>query len=70
MRARPGDDLVSEFAIDVVKIGASSVRLEAGIALPALLARFPSLPVDAARDEMRFRGAFVTRGLLGRPVRW
>jgi hypothetical protein len=26
----------------VVKIGASSVRLEAGIALPALLARFPS----------------------------
>jgi cytochrome P450 len=53
----------------VVKIGASTVRLEAGIALPALLARFPSPSLDAPRDELPFRGAFMTRGLLGRRLR-
>ena len=51
-------------------VGAALGRLEGSIALPALLARFPSLSLDAPRNELRFRGAFMTRGLFGLPVRW
>jgi cytochrome P450 len=51
-------------------VGAALGRLEGSIAVPALLARFPNLSLDAPRNELRFRGAFMTRGLLGLPVRW
>lgn len=51
-------------------VGAALGRLEGSIALPALLARFPNLSLDAPRNELRFRGAFMTRGLFGLPVRW
>jgi cytochrome P450 len=51
-------------------VGAALGGLEVGIALPALLARFPSLSLGASRDELCFRGAFMTRGLLGLPVHW
>lgn len=51
-------------------VGAALGRLEAGIALPALLARFPALSLGVPRDELRFRSAFMTRGLLQLPVRW
>jgi cytochrome P450 len=51
-------------------VGAALGRLEVGIALPALLAHFPALSLDVPRDELRFRSAFMTRGLLRLPVRW
>jgi len=51
-------------------VGAALGRLEGSIAVPALLARFPALSLDAPRKELGFRGAFMTRGLLGLPVRW
>jgi cytochrome P450 len=51
-------------------VGAALGRLEVGIALPALLARFPALSLGVSRDELRFRSAFMTRGLLQLPVRW
>lgn len=51
-------------------VGAALGRLEAGIALPALLARFPALSLGVPRDELRFRSAFMTRGLPRLPVRW
>jgi cytochrome P450 len=51
-------------------VGAALGRLEVGIALPALLARFPALSLDVPRDGLRFRSAFMTRGLLRLPVRW
>jgi cytochrome P450 len=51
-------------------VGAALGRMEASIALPALLARFPSLALGAPRDELRFRSAFMTRGLLRLPVQW
>jgi cytochrome P450 len=51
-------------------VGAALGRLEASIALPALLARFPDLSLGVPRDELRFRSAFMTRGLLQLPVQW
>jgi len=51
-------------------VGAALGRLEGSIALPPLLTRFPNLSLDAPRNELRFRGAFMTRGLFGLPVRW
>jgi 2-hydroxy-5-methyl-1-naphthoate 7-hydroxylase len=51
-------------------VGAALGRLEGSVAVPALLARFPSLSLDAPRNELRFRGPLMTRGLLGPPVRW
>src|ERR1700757_1618693 len=51
-------------------VGAALGRLEGSIAIPALLARLPALSLDAPRKELGFRGAFMTRGLLGLPVRW
>jgi cytochrome P450 len=51
-------------------VGAALGRLEASIALPALLDRFPALALGAPRDELRFRSAFMTRGLLQLPVRF
>jgi cytochrome P450 len=51
-------------------VGAALGRLEVGIALPALLADFPTLSLGVHREELRFRSAFMTRGLLELPVRW
>jgi cytochrome P450 len=51
-------------------VGAALGRLEVGIALPALLAHFPSLSLGVPRDQLRFRSAFMTRGLRQLPVQW
>ena len=51
-------------------VGAALGRLEGRIALPALLARFPGLSLGVPRDELPYKGAFMTRGLTGLPVRW
>jgi cytochrome P450 len=51
-------------------VGAALGRLEVGIALPALLDSFPTLSLGVHRAELRFRSAFMTRGLLELPVRW
>ena len=48
-------------------IGAALARMEGEIALPALLARFPSLELTGG--EPRWRPSFTLRGLLQLPLR-
>jgi cytochrome P450 len=48
-------------------LGAALARLEADVALPALLARWPRLRLDG---RPRWRPTFVLRGLATLPVRW
>ena len=48
-------------------LGAALARLEADVALPALLTRWPRLRLDG---RPRWRPTFVLRGLARLPVRW
>ncbi|MEU8714015.1 cytochrome P450 [Streptomyces sp. NPDC048663] len=51
-------------------IGAPLARLEAEIALTALLERLPGLALDVPVDALRHRPSMRTRGLLALPVRF
>ncbi|MGW0394697.1 cytochrome P450 [Streptomyces sp. NPDC003042] len=50
-------------------MGAALARLEGGIAIPALLQRFPGLCLDTPRDELRFIDSWAIRRLAALPVR-
>lgn len=49
-------------------VGAPLSRLEAQIALPALIERFPNLRLSAPVDQLEWRGNAILRGLLALPV--
>lgn len=49
-------------------IGAPLARLEGQIAINTLLQRMPNLRLNVAPDQIRWRGAFVLRGLEALPV--
>ncbi|MGW7491225.1 cytochrome P450 family protein [Streptomyces sp. NPDC054786] len=51
-------------------LGAPLARMEAVIALDALLSRFPGLRLDVPRGELRHRRALRARGLISLPVAW
>ncbi|MER7987025.1 cytochrome P450 [Streptomyces noursei] len=51
-------------------LGAPLARLEAEIAIGALISRFPELRLDVARDEVRHRRTIRARGLISLPVAW
>ncbi len=51
-------------------LGAPLARLETGIALTELLARFPGLALDADPAELRWRPSMRARGLVALPVRF
>lgn len=49
-------------------LGAPLARLEGQIAINTLLRRFPNLRLSVPADQLRWRGAFVLRGLEALPV--
>lgn len=49
-------------------LGAPLSRLEAGVALPALLRRVPDLRLAVPEDALRWRGGMVLRGVESLPV--
>jgi hypothetical protein len=49
-------------------LGAPLARLEGQIAISTLLQRLPNLHLSVAPDQLRWRGAFVLRGLEALPV--
>jgi len=49
-------------------LGAPLARLEGQIAISALVQRMPNLQLSVAPDQLRWRGAFVLRGLEALPV--
>ncbi len=49
-------------------LGASLARLEGQIAISTLVQRMPNLRLSIAPDQLRWRGAFVLRGLEALPV--
>lgn len=49
-------------------LGAPLARLEGQIALPSLIARFPSIRLAAPPDELTWRLTGITRGLTSLPV--
>ncbi|MFD3436364.1 cytochrome P450 [Streptomyces sp. NPDC058685] len=51
-------------------LGAPLARLETGVALSALLERFPRLALDTAESELRRRPSARARGLISLPVRF
>jgi cytochrome P450 len=51
-------------------LGAALARLEADVALRALLARFPGLDLAVAPEEIQWRPPLTTRGPVGLPVTW
>ncbi len=51
-------------------LGAPLARLEAEIALATLLRRLPSLRLDVAPDELRWRPVPLFRSLVALPVAW
>jgi cytochrome P450 len=51
-------------------LGAPLARLEAQIALPALLARFPTLALAAEPTALTWRHSLMLRGMHALPVRW
>ncbi|MER5863463.1 cytochrome P450 [Kitasatospora sp. NPDC002040] len=51
-------------------LGAPLARMETGIALTALLRRFPGLALDLPAGELRRRPSLRARGLLSLPVRY
>ena len=51
-------------------LGAALARLEAEVALRALLARFPSLDLAVAPEEIEWRPPLSTRGPVSLPVTW
>ncbi len=50
-------------------LGAPLARLEAGVAIPAVLDRLPGLELDPAA-ELSWAPVLLSRGLTGLPVRW
>lgn len=50
-------------------LGASLARLESRIAFAKLLRRFPGLQLSVPRHQLRWRSAFVLRGLESLPVK-
>ncbi|QKV91049.1 cytochrome P450 [Streptomyces sp. NA02950] len=51
-------------------LGAPLARMEAEVALEALLRRFPGLRLDVSKEELRWRPSIRTRGLISLPVAW
>lgn len=51
-------------------LGAALSRLEGQIAFSTLVQRLPNLRLSVAPDQLRWRGAFVLRGLEALPVRF
>lgn len=51
-------------------LGAPLARLEGRVALGTLLSRLPDLQLDAAPEELRWRGGLIMRGLRTLPVRF
>ncbi|MFF9901169.1 cytochrome P450 [Streptomyces longispororuber] len=51
-------------------LGAPLARLEGRTALATLLRRLPDLQLDAAPEELRWRGGLIMRGLRTLPVRF
>ncbi|WP_043267933.1 cytochrome P450 [Streptomyces sp. CT34] len=51
-------------------LGAPLARMEAEIAIGALISRFPGLRLDVPRGELRHRRALRARGLISLPVAW
>ena len=51
-------------------LGAPLARMETGIALAALLDRFPALALDVSPDGPRWRPSMRARGLVALPVRY
>ncbi|MYT34231.1 MULTISPECIES: cytochrome P450 [unclassified Streptomyces] len=51
-------------------LGAPLARMEAEIAIGALISRFPGLRLDVPRDEVRHRRTIRARGLISLPVAW
>ncbi|MER6049678.1 cytochrome P450 [Streptomyces sp. NPDC001793] len=51
-------------------LGAPLARMEAEIAIGALISRFPGLRLDVPRDEVRYRRTIRARGLISLPVAW
>ncbi len=49
-------------------LGASLARLEGQIAISTLVQRMPNLRLSIAPDQLRWRGAFILRGLEALPV--
>lgn len=49
-------------------LGASLARLEGQIAISSLIQRMPNLRLNIGRDQLRWRGTFVLRGLETLPV--
>jgi len=49
-------------------VGAPLSRLEGQIAIPALIERFPNLTLSVTKDQLRWRGNVVLRGLEALPV--
>ncbi|MFB6435973.1 cytochrome P450 [Streptomyces sp. NPDC056411] len=50
-------------------VGAPLARMEAGIALPALFARFPDLELGVAAEELEPSSGFISSGLRSLPIR-
>ena len=51
-------------------LGAPLARMEIGVALPALLRRFPDLALAVPFDDVEFRSASVVYGLRALPATW
>jgi len=51
-------------------VGAPLARLEGQIAIRTLIGRMPDLRLNAAPDQLRWRGGFILRGLEALPVRF
>ncbi|WP_435240720.1 cytochrome P450 family protein [Streptomyces cucumeris] len=51
-------------------LGAPLARMEAEVALEALLSRFPGLRLDVSKEELRWRPSIRTRGLISLPIAW
>ena len=66
--ARPNNQHVAFGAGIHFCLGAALARMEAHIAFPALLARFPNLTLDA--EQFTWRHSLMLRGLTTLPVAW
>ncbi|MGG2460011.1 cytochrome P450 family protein [Streptomyces sp. RGM 3693] len=51
-------------------LGAPLARMEAEVAIGALISRFPGLRLDVPRDEVQHRRTIRARGLISLPVAW
>ncbi|MBW5482683.1 cytochrome P450 [Streptomyces bambusae] len=51
-------------------VGAQLARMELGVAVSALLSRFPALELGIEDDAIAWRASLLVRGPLALPVRW